>query len=224
MISKRHERNMPAISEKDMEKLTSSHVFVAGCGGIGGNVIECLARAGIGRLTVCDGDVFEESNLNRQLLCTPENLGQKKALAAAERVRLIDPSIEVTPVCEVLTKENAAHLMAGADIVIDALDSIEARLLLEDAASEEGIPLVHGAVSGWELQVMLVMPGSGLLHALYEGAEAPKAPSVLSFTPAACAALEASLAVSYLTEGKTALDGKMFCMSLKDMRSGVISL
>ena len=224
MIRKRHARNIPAVSAEDMEKLSASHVFVAGCGGLGGNVIECLARAGVGKITAADGDVFEESNLNRQILCTKGSIGQKKALAAAERVRAIDPEITVTAVCEYLTKENAASLMEGADIVIDALDSIEARLLLEDAAAAAGLPLIHGAVSGWDLQVMLVPPGSGLLHDIYENAEAPCRPSVLSFTPAVCAGMEASLAIACLTEGSSALDGKLLSMSLKDMRPGIISL
>ena len=224
MVKARHARNIPAISEKGMEKLAASHVFVAGCGGLGGNMIECLARAGVGRITVADGDVFEESNLNRQILSTPDNMGQSKALAAAERIRAIDPSIEAVPLCDILTKENAASLMADADLVIDALDSIEARLMLEDAAAEADIPLIHGAVSGWDLQVMLIPPGSGLLHDIYADAESPGRPSVLSFTPAVCAGLEASLAVSYLTEGASALDGRLFSMSLKDMRSGIISL
>ena len=223
-MKERHARNIPAVSEKGMEKLASSHVFVAGCGGLGGNVIECLARAGVGRMTVADGDVFEESNLNRQILSLPDNIGSSKALAAKERIKAIDPSISVTAVCEFLTKENAASLMEGADIVIDALDSIEARLVLEGAAAKAGIPLIHGAVSGWDLQVMLVPPGSGLLHDIYEGAEAPVKPAVLSFTPAVCAGMEASLAIAYLTEGSSALDGKMLSMSLKDMNSGIISL
>ena len=138
-MDERHIRNIPALSEADMEILQTSHVLVVGCGGLGGNVIEQLARLGLGHLTVVDGDVFEESNLNRQLLCTTANIGEIKALAAAERVSLIDPDIEVRPVPEFITKENAAALMADADIVIDALDSISSRLVLEDAAAEAGL-------------------------------------------------------------------------------------
>ena len=89
-IKARHSRNIPALSEADMEKLTGSKVLVVGCGGLGGNIIEYLARAGVGALKVVDGDVFEESNLNRQILSTSENIGKKKALAAAERVRAVE--------------------------------------------------------------------------------------------------------------------------------------
>ena len=120
-MKERFSRNIPALSPEDMDILASSHILVAGCGGLGGNVIEHLARIGTGSLTVVDGDVFTESNLNRQLLCTVENLGAAKALAAAERVRLIDPSVKVTPVCEYLTEANTPALLADADLVIDCL-------------------------------------------------------------------------------------------------------
>ena len=223
-MTERHIRNIPALSEADIEKLKESRVLVAGCGGLGGNVIEQLARLGIGHLTVVDGDVFEESNLNRQILCTPDNIGKSKALAAAERVSLIDPSIEVRPVPEYITKENAAALTADADIVIDALDSISSRLMLEDAASEAGLYLVHGGISGWDLQAMLVPPGSGLLHGLYEGLPEDKLKTSLSMTPAACASIEVSLAVSYLCGRASDLEGKLITGSLRDMHFDLLDM
>ena len=207
-----------------MNRLINSRVLVAGCGGLGGNVIEHLARIGIGSLTVIDGDVFTESNLNRQLLCTAENIGKSKALAAAERVRLIDPSISVTAVCEYLTEANAPALLAAADIVIDCLDSIESRLMLEGAASDAGLYMVHGAISGWDLQAMLVPPGSGLLRSLYEDMPEDETKTSLSFTAAACAALEVSLAVRYLCGLELPTDGTLCAGSLRDLRFGSVDL
>lgn len=223
-MTERHIRNIPALSEADMEKLKESRVLVAGCGGLGGNVIEQLARLGVGHLTVVDGDVFEESNLNRQILCTPGNIGKSKALAAAERVSLIDPDIETRPVPEFITKENAAALMADADIVIDALDSISSRLMLEDAASEAGLYLVHGGISGWDLQAMLVPPGSGLLHHLYEGLSEDNLKTSLAMTPTACASIEVSLAVSCLRGRSADLEGKLITGSLRDMHFDLLDL
>ena len=216
-MEERHSRNIPALSEQDMDRLKNSNVLVVGCGGLGGYVIEYLARIGIGSLTVADGDVFTESNLNRQILCTAENLGTSKALAAAERVQLIDPSITVTPVREFLTKENAPALLADADIVIDCLDNIESRLILEDAAADADKTIVHGAIKGWDLQAMLVPPGSGLLHALYDGMSEDSSKTSLSFTPAACAAIEVSLAVRYLCGRDDPKDGIFYTGSLLDM-------
>lgn len=221
-IRARHSRNIPALSVEDMEKLAGSKVLVVGCGGLGGNIIEYLARVGVGALKVVDGDVFEASNLNRQILSTSENLGQSKAMAAAERVRAIDPEIDVTPVCEFLTKENASALMADADIVVDALDNAASRLVLEDAAAEAGLAIVHGAICAWDLQVMLVPPGSGLLHQMYPEDYAPASKTSLPVTPAVCAAMEASLAILYLTSQKTALEKSMLIGSLKDMSFDII--
>ena len=221
-IKQRHSRNIPSVSEADMEKLASSKVLVVGCGGLGGNIIEYLARAGVGALKVVDGDVFEESNLNRQILSTSQNIGQEKALAAADRVKAIDPSIDVTPVCEFLTKENAAGLMADVDLVVDALDNASARLVLEDAACDAGLAIVHGAICGWDLQAMLVPPGSLLLHQLYPEGYTPAGKTSLPVTPAACAAIEASLAIKYLCRRETPLDGSLLIGSLADMNFDII--
>lgn len=221
-IRERHSRNIPALSVQDMEKLAGSKVLVVGCGGLGGNIIEYLARTGVGSLTVVDGDVFEASNLNRQILSTSENLGQKKAMAAAERVKAIDPSIDVTPVCEFLTKENASALMADADLVVDALDNAAARLVLEDAAAEAGLAIVHGAICGWDLQAMLVPPGSGLLHQMYTEDYVPATKTSLPFTPAVCAAIESAVAVRYLCGLGNELDRSLLVGSLTDMNFDII--
>lgn len=221
-IKARHSRNIPALSEADMERLSSSKVLVVGCGGLGGNIIEYLARAGVGALTVVDGDVFEESNLNRQILSTSENIGQKKALAAAERVRAIDPSVDVTPVCDFFTKENAPSLMEGADLVVDALDNASARLILEDAASEAGLAIVHGAICGWDLQAMLVPPGSGLLHEMYPEGYAPASKTSLPVTPAICAAIEASTAIRFLCGLDVPLERNLLIGSVADMSFDII--
>ena len=220
----RYSRNLPALSSKDMDKLINSRVLVAGCGGLGGYVIEYLARIGTGSLTVVDGDVFTESNLNRQLLCTSGNLGVSKALAAAERVKLIDPSINVDPVCEYLTEANAPALLADADIVIDCLDSIESRLMLEGAAADAGIHMVHGAIRGWDLQAMLIPPGSGLLSSIYAGMPEDSAKTSLPFTPAACAALEVSLAVRFLCGHDLPSDRTLYAGSLRDLHFWSIDL
>lgn len=221
-IKERHSRNIPALSAEDMEKLAAARVLVAGCGGLGGFIIEYLARAGIGSLIVVDGDVFEESNLNRQILSTVGNIGESKAAAAAERVNAIDPSIDVTPVCEFITKENASALMAGADLVIDALDNAASRLVLEDAAAEAGLAIVHGAICGWDLQAMLVPPGSGLLHQIYTDDYVPESKASLSFTPAACAAIEASIAIRFLCGRECPLDSSLLTGSLAEMRFDII--
>ena len=216
-MEERYSRNVPAVSAEDMETLRQSRVLVAGCGGLGGFIIEYLARMGVGSLTVVDGDVFCPSNLNRQILSTVSNMGQNKALAAADRVREINPGVTVRAVPEFLTKENAAGLMADVDLVMDALDNAEARLMLEDAAADAGLAIVHGAICGWDLQVMLVPAGSMMLHRLYPANYAPGSKTSLPFTPAACAAMQAAVAVRYLCGRPEDSDRDLLVGSLTDL-------
>ena len=230
MIRERHSRNIPALNEEDMKKLAASRVLVAGCGGLGGNVIEYLTRVGTGHLIVVDGDSFSESNLNRQILSTADNMGVSKALAAAERAIAIDPEIDITPVCEYITADNAETLMTEADIVVDALDNVESRLILEDAAAAKGLTIVHGAINGWSLQAMLVPPGSGLLHKLYyKSPEKKKTPEKkvspsLSFTPSACASIQAAMTVRYLCGYETLQENNLLTGSMTDMSFELIPL
>lgn len=216
-MKERYSRNIPAVSEEDMNKLRQSRVLVAGCGGLGGFIIEYLARMGVGAVTAVDGDVFCESNLNRQILSTADNMGTNKAQAAADRVRAINPDVNVRAVPEFLTEKNAAILMADADIVMDALDNVKSRHILEDAAAEAGLAIVHGAICGWDLQVMLAEPGAGMLHALYPEGSSAASKTSLPFTPAACAALQVSMAVRYLCGRASDHDRELLIGSLKDL-------
>ena len=220
----RYSRNIPAVSKEDMEKLRKSRVLVAGCGGLGGFIIEYLARMGIGAITAVDGDVFCESNLNRQLLSTADNMGVSKALAAAERVRAVNPDVSIRAVPDFLTEDNADGLMEDADLVMDALDNVNARYILEDAAARAGLAIVHGAICGWDLQVMLVKPGDGLIHQLYPEDSRPSTKTSLPFTPAACAALQVSMAVRVLCGRASERDSELFVGSLRDLSFETIRL
>ena len=223
-IKERHSRNIGAVTEEEMMKIYSSRVLVVGCGGLGGNNIEQLARMGVGFLRVVDGDTFAESNLNRQILSSSGNIGYSKAAAAKERVHSIDPDIEVEAVCEFFTEENAATLMADVDLVIDALDNVESRLLLEDCAAKAGLYIVHGAIRAWDLQVMLVPPGSGLLHSLYTIPQEKTVSPSLPMTPAACASLQSAVAVRFLTGYASPLEGRLLISSISDMSLDIIEL
>lgn len=193
-MESQYERNFPAISVEEQEMLRRKHVLVLGCGGLGGYLIELLARLGVGRLTVVDGDGFEPSNLNRQLYSAPAVLGQSKAITAAERVRAIAPNTVVEPVQAFFSEQNGDELVQGTDLVVDALDNLPARLLLEDTCDRHSVPYVHGAILGWNLQVTTGLPGSRVLHGLYGGisqqpTDDPAYKTSLSMTPAVCAGL-----------------------------------
>lgn len=223
-MEERYSRNIPAVSAEEQAVLARRRALVAGCGGLGGYLIEYLARMGVGEITAVDGDVFEPSNLNRQLLASPDLLGAGKALAARDRVRAVNPAVTVRAVEAFLDGENADGLVRGMDLVLDALDNIPARLVLEDACARNGVPIVHGAIQGWSVQAAVVPPGSGLLRRLYGAAKAPAEKTSLPFTPAFCAAVQAAEAVKLLCGRAPALEGKLLLADLRRMDWDVLTM
>lgn len=209
----RYERNFPALTEGEWAVLRKKKVLVVGCGGLGGHLVDQLARLGVGAIRAVDGDVFEASNLNRQLLSQVSLLGVQKAAAAAERLRQVNPDVRVEAVAEYLTEENADRLVSGCDAVLDALDNIPGRKLLAAACARAGIPYVYGAVQGWVAQAGISMPGDGLLDALYPGEITLTNKSVLSFTPALCASIQSALCVKLLV-GRQVNSGTIYYFDL----------
>ena len=133
LLPSRYQRNRKTLSTADQLTLFRSTVIVIGCGGLGGYIIEELARLGVGRLKAVDPDVFEEHNLNRQLMSTVAALGQPKAQVASARVSQINPAVQITALREHFSKENGRSLLDGSDVAVDALDSITTRLELAEA-------------------------------------------------------------------------------------------
>lgn len=198
MTEKRLLKNIPAISREEQALLGQKTVAIVGCGGLGGYLAEFLGRLGVGCLRLIDGDFFEESNLNRQLGSGLALLGQNKAKAAAARLRRIHPAIRVEAHDVFLTAENAAGLLTGCDVVLDGLDSVAARWVLSDACDTLGISCIWGGVNGWTAQAALGLPGDGLVHRLYPEAAPVPDETVLSFTPALCAAVQCALCTRLL--------------------------
>ena len=222
-MQNRYLRNVPALTEGECRLLSQKRVLIVGCGGLGGNLISILSRIGIGHLRIVDGDVFEATNLNRQLFSEIPVLGQNKARAAADRVARINPEITIEAIETFLTEENAADLLAGCDIVMDALDNIPGRRMLAAACEKAGIPLVYGAISGWVAQAALSLPGDKLVHTLYPEDVVAKDKSVLAFTPALCASLQASLCVKQLV-GRPVKSGTVYYFDLLNQEYETIDL
>ena len=140
-------RNRGAVTAKQQARLLRLRVLIAGCGGLGGHVAELLARSGTGSLVLCDSDVFEESNLNRQHFCTEKNLGQSKAEVCRRALLDIAPHMDIEAHVTTLDEHNLPALLTGADAVIDCLDSVARKKMLEQAAWRSGVPCVQGSVS-----------------------------------------------------------------------------
>lgn len=222
-MQSRYERNIPALSEQECLLLREKKVFLAGCGGLGGYIAEYLARIGVGSIICVDGDTFDESNLNRQLLSELSNLGKSKAKTAAERICRINPDVQARALHVWLDEKNAAELISGCDAVLDALDSIPARRMLSNACANAGIPFIHGAIRGWVAQAAISMPGDGLIELLYPETTVSRDRSVLSFTPALCASMQAALCAKLLC-GRPVESGKLYYFDLSDMEFETISL
>jgi molybdopterin/thiamine biosynthesis adenylyltransferase len=194
----RYIRNGDGITLQEQLKLAESCVSVVGAGGLGGQIILLLARIGVGRLVVVDHDVFDETNLNRQALSSTGQLGNPKVRVAAETVAAINPGVVVESHQVKITDRNAVGLLTGAHVVVDALDSVGDRFVVQAAARELCIPMVHGALAGFEGQLMTIYPEDPGLELLYGGAKAPGKPwktpeavlGVPTLTPAFVATLQ----------------------------------
>lgn len=167
IIPNRYARNMKSFSCKDQTKLLKSKVSIAGLGGLGGAVVEMLARSGIGCINLIDGDNFDETNLNRQLISCENLLGVSKTQAAKKRIANINSSVEIFAHPEFLDQTNARNLLEGSDIVIDCLDNIKTRFVIEKISRELGIPFVSAAIAGFSGHVMTVFPEDDGICTIY---------------------------------------------------------
>ena len=153
-------RQMSIVTRSEQERFKDAKITVIGCGGIGGETIEMLARMGIGELVLVDKDAYDLSNLNRQTLATITDLGLVKSEVAAEKVRLINPYVKTTTFNEHIDHTNIDKVIEDSDIVIDALDNVLTRVIVSRKAKEKGIPYIHGAIHGTLGQITVFLPNS----------------------------------------------------------------
>lgn len=154
VLAGRYQKNFSTLSAQDQERLFSCRVSLAGLGGLGGALLEMLARMGFGRrgygwIRASDGDVFEVSNLNRQMFCLESNLGLPKAQEAMQRIQAVNSEIDLQVQHHFLRTEELPTFIHGADIVLDALGDLPIKLALRRAAAQAGLPVVTAAVGGW---------------------------------------------------------------------------
>jgi molybdopterin/thiamine biosynthesis adenylyltransferase/molybdopterin converting factor small subunit len=161
-----------------MEKLRNAHVSVIGVGGIGNPVVTQLTAMGIGKLKIIDRDVIEISNLHRQHLYTEEDIGKVKVEAALERLRKLNPQVEIEAVPTSVTTYTVENLVKGSDVVIDALDSIEARYALNDACIKQNIPLIYAGALGMVGSVCTILPNkTACLRCMFPALEEDEMPT-----------------------------------------------
>jgi molybdopterin/thiamine biosynthesis adenylyltransferase len=187
--------------EAGQEKLKKARVFLAGAGGLGSPIAIYLAAAGIGTLRIADHDKVDLSNLNRQVLHGEEDIGKRKGDSAAEKLRKFNTRVKIETISETINESNILQLVGDADVIVDAMDNLPTRYLLNRTAVEKGIPLFHGAVYGFEGRAMTVLPGkTACLNCLYHGVTVPKEKfPVIGVTPAVIGCIQATEVIKYIT-------------------------
>jgi molybdopterin/thiamine biosynthesis adenylyltransferase len=208
----RYDRQLRVWGVEAQERLRRSTALVVGVGGLGSPVATYLAATGVGRLVLVDPEVVELSNLNRQVLHWTTDLGRAKVESAAEKLRKLNPHVEVVAVRRrIESLEDAVQLVREADVVVDCLDNWRTRFLINEACVRLGKPLVHAAVRGLYGQLMVVKPGEGPCLRCLVPEEPPQEERipVAGPTPGALGALEAMEAVKLLTGYGEPLVGKL---------------
>lgn len=196
----RYERQLPLSGwgHEGQEALKKARVLVAGAGGLGSSVLIYLAAAGVGRIRIVDSDRVELSNLNRQTLYSTHDIGKLKAPAAKERLALLNPDIEIEALAESITGETVFDLVGEYPVIVDAMDNLPTRLLLNRVALERNLPLFHGAVYGFEGRATTIVPQqTPCLRCLYQGVLPGKIP-VVGVAPAVVGCIQATEVIKYL--------------------------
>lgn len=186
--------------EEGQEKLKSAKVFIAGAGGLGSPASIYLAAAGVGTIRIVDQDKVELSNLNRQVLHWNENIGRRKADSAEAKLKKLNPGVKIEAIADTITEANVFQLVADFDLIVDAMDNLPTRYLLNKTAIEKGIPFFHGAVYGFEGRAMTVIPGkTACLNCVYHGATIPQEKfPVIGVTPAVIGCIQATEVIKYI--------------------------
>jgi molybdopterin/thiamine biosynthesis adenylyltransferase len=187
------------IGKEGQEKLKRARVFIAGAGGLGSPAAIYLTAAGIGNMRIVDHDKVELSNLNRQVLHWDEDRGRSKADSAANKLTMLNPDVEIEAIQETITEANLAHLLAGFDLIVDAMDNLPTRYLLNKAALEHNIPFFHGAIYGFEGRVMTIIPHkTACLRCVYRGVIPEEKFPVIGVTPAVIGSIQATEVIKYV--------------------------
>ena len=230
IIPERYHRNLGAISPSEQVKLLQSKVAIIGAGGLGGTVLELLVRLGIGELIIADKDIIGDSNLNRQILSTETNLGQSKTEVAVKRVKEINSSVEIIGHSVFINSDNIKKIIEGAEVVVDALDNLPSRFILQRACQDLKIPLVHGAIAGFNGQLTTIFPQDKGLELVYgsdrdlpeHGSEAELgAPTVI---PALIASLEAQEVIKILLKRGKLFRNRLLYLDIEDGTMEILNL
>jgi molybdopterin/thiamine biosynthesis adenylyltransferase len=187
------------IGQEGQEKLKRSRVVITGTGGLGSPIAIYLTTAGIGMIRVIDHDQVVLSNLNRQILHWEDDIGRKKVDSARTKLRNLNSAVEIEAIAETITEGNVSQLVDGCDVIVDAMDNLPTRYILNRCAIEKNIPFFHGAVNGFEGRVMTIIPGeTACLRCMYRGPVPQEKFPVIGVAPAVIGCIQATEVIKYL--------------------------
>ena len=190
---------IPQIGEEGQGKLKRAKVFVAGAGGLGSPLAIYLTAAGVGHIRLVDHDTVDLTNLNRQVAHWTADVGRKKVESTQEKLNKLNPNVTVETLSTTISEENASELVAGFHLIVDAMDNLPTRYVLNKTAIDQRVPFVHGAVNGFEGRAMTVLPGkTACLRCLYRGPVPESKFPVIGVTPAVIGCIQATEVIKYL--------------------------
>lgn len=206
-------RQIEVFTEKEQEKLRTTPIVIMGSGGLGGTIIEQFVRAGFEQLTIVDQDVFDETNLNRQVRSNIDTIGKSKVKVTKEAAEKINPNVSITDYDLTVDLSNISEVLKGNKILVDAVDNVYTRVMISREAKKQGITFVHSAVDKTSGQLSVFEPQSPTYEELFRlksvGKElddakdyllslSVKKPQVLGITPAIFGSLEVNETIKYI--------------------------
>lgn len=226
-----YKRHIPVWKTSGQLKLHRSGVMIVGAGGLGGYVTEHLARCGIGNITVIDSDIFEESNLNRQILSSMSSIGKEKAAEAERRIVEINPLILASHIygtIEDVFKGDNDDSLRGIDLIVDCLDNAKSRIALSDISQKKGLGIIHGAISGFSGQAAFESPEKSIMGIIYhnydESGNEVSSEGNISFVAGAIASMQASLAIQIILNKGAVSSDSIFIVDMENMLIDRINL
>ncbi|MFA9515782.1 ThiF family adenylyltransferase [Halopenitus sp. H-Gu1] len=214
---------MDEIGPEGQKRLLEGRVLVLGAGGLGAPVIQYLAAAGVGQITIVDDDDVERSNLQRQIVHTDGDVGDPKVDSAKRYVEALNPDVEVETHRTRLDTDNAHDLLTGHDVIVDCSDNFRTRYIVNDVARIESIPVAHGAIYKFEGQATTLVPDGPCYRCLFPEAPEPGSvpdcatTGVLGVLPGTLGCIQATEAAKLLLESGEPLIGRMLFYNAMDM-------
>ena len=220
--------SLPGFGLEGQQKLAESSVLIIGAGGLGSPIALYLSAAGVGHITIADGDCVDLTNLQRQIIHSTADIGRPKAISAAESMPAVHPTVAIEPIARFLSEDEMLRIFPRFDFIIEATDSLETKFIVDRVCHRLQKPYNHGAIFRYEGQTMTIIPGSTRFADLFpDGPEAvsrSKTAGPLGVVPGVLGSLQAAEAIKYLTGSGRLLTDRLLRFDLLTMEFTTIDL